>query len=381
MYEEIITYFFLLWILLTALAYFLHKKGKKVEVGFFIFIWRIKEASAFKVPEKIKNKLSKGATDLIPVGVGASIFSCYFISMNIVNFFVSRKEIPVAVPFLGVTLPVFHGLLAIITALVIHELMHGLLCSVEGVKMKSIGFILFFFFPAAFVEIDPESFEKADPVKKLKVLSAGSAGNIALALITLLIGFILFTGYLSNPAGVIIVSTTKGTPASAAGIKPYCVIKEINGTKINTIYDFFNYMNNTKPNQKINISTDKGNYVLVLVAHPKKPSKGFIGVMVDTFPYFNPRIPLPTHLSLEINKLIFWVFNINLVGTLNMMPAPFLDGEKFFNELYNLLSVKLKSESGKEKLKIAFSVWGAFNKVILAFILAFAVANFVKFLI
>ncbi len=92
----------------------------------------------------------------------------------------------------GVTLPwdqLPYIAIAIATAVVLHELMHGYAAVRYGIPIKSLGvFSLLYIFSGAFVEPDEENFKKAKTEAKVAVLSSGVAANVALAILAMIVG-------------------------------------------------------------------------------------------------------------------------------------------------------------------------------------------------
>ena len=86
----------------------------------------------------------------------------------------------IPVPGLGVVIP-FVGWVSLFIVLVVHEMSHGILMSYYKQKINSVGLVLAGLFPiGAFVEQEDKTFDKLDDKKSLLVLSAGSASNLLL---------------------------------------------------------------------------------------------------------------------------------------------------------------------------------------------------------
>ena len=64
--------------------------------------------------------------------------------------------------------------IGIAAVIIPHEFMHGIMCRLEGIRIKSVGWILLFVIPGAFVEPDEKQLQKAKRSTKLKVYAAGS---------------------------------------------------------------------------------------------------------------------------------------------------------------------------------------------------------------
>jgi hypothetical protein len=86
----------------------------------------------------------------------------------------------IPVPGLGIVIP-FVGWISLFIVLVVHEMSHGILMSYYKQKINSVGLVLAGLFPiGAFVEQEDKTFDKLDDKKSLLVLSAGSASNLLL---------------------------------------------------------------------------------------------------------------------------------------------------------------------------------------------------------
>ena len=108
--------------------------------------------------------------------------------LSLLGLFVDKQLCPalapvlpgVPVPGLGVVIPLV-GWISLFIVLVVHEMSHGILMSYYKEKINSVGLVLAGLLPiGAFVEQEDSSFDKLDDKKALLVLSAGSASNLLL---------------------------------------------------------------------------------------------------------------------------------------------------------------------------------------------------------
>ncbi|RLE50968.1 MAG: hypothetical protein DRJ20_02810, partial [Candidatus Methanomethylicota archaeon] len=76
-------------------------------------------------------------------------------------------------------------LIAFSIAIVVHEVSHGAAAVVEGVGVRSSGLLLLAVIPGAFVEVDENEFSRARLRSRLRILGAGSAANLVVALVLL----------------------------------------------------------------------------------------------------------------------------------------------------------------------------------------------------
>ncbi|MBI2625332.1 MAG: site-2 protease family protein [Candidatus Nealsonbacteria bacterium] len=90
------------------------------------------------------------------------------------------------IPGLNPFLPIFSGWIAIIIAIAVHELSHGVAARSVGVGVRSMGLMLFLGFPiGAFCEIDELSLIEKGFKDQIKVSSAGIVSNFVVALLAI----------------------------------------------------------------------------------------------------------------------------------------------------------------------------------------------------
>ncbi len=89
--------------------------------------------------------------------------------------------------------------------------------------------------------------------------------------------------------GIRIFNVLPGSPAEAAGIKPDMILVRADNIEIKGLEDFVNFMNSTKPGQKIDVQLQSNSSLnassaffstIELTKHPQDPSikKGFLGI-------------------------------------------------------------------------------------------------------
>ena len=133
------------------------------------------------------NRTRRGVSIFANVSVVAGFlmmgFAFWFLLSNISNFFVKPTEfsqLTVLIP--GVTLTsstsIAYFLLSIPIVLVIHEGAHGIVATLEKIKIKTGGFAIYIAMFAGFVEPDEEDFNKAKRISKLRVIGAGATSNV-----------------------------------------------------------------------------------------------------------------------------------------------------------------------------------------------------------
>ncbi len=147
------------------------------------------------------NDLVKRIADLNPrfwrvlgnVGVAASVgqvsFITYLLVKNLWSFFYAPEQASPVQPLIpGVTISVDSMpwfLLGAGIIILTHELGHGIMCYVEGVKVKSTAVMLAVITFGGAVEPDEESMEQASLMSKMRIFAIGSLINLATGLLTI----------------------------------------------------------------------------------------------------------------------------------------------------------------------------------------------------
>jgi membrane-associated protease RseP (regulator of RpoE activity) len=303
----------------------------------------------------------------IALGIGLMAFSIYFLLNNLLRFiFQTRLVSPVFPVIPGLTLRLYwlpYFVAGAVVAVLTHELAHGIIARLENIPVLSTGVLAAVVFFGAFVEPDEKVFEKAPLKVRLRVLAVGSSTNLVTALLT----FLLLSGLFEAPSGVIIQETLPNGPADRAGLGQWDVIYAINGNKTSTILDFVRYMNQTEPNEKIILSTNKGPKTVTTTL--SKTNRTIIGVVLFPFSSYRPsRLGLGHYLDINLFLTLFWIYLITLsLAIFNMFPLYPFDGERF-------LYYPLKKLLGKRKLKLR----EALNAIFLSLLAGNMLLSFVR---
>jgi membrane-associated protease RseP (regulator of RpoE activity) len=318
--------------------------------------------------------------------------------------------IPGVNDFIPFTFAVWLGLLA---TMVVHEFGHAVLCRVEGIRVRSMGILMAVIPIGAFVEPDEEDQEKTKGIKKMRMFGAGITNNILLgiacfALVVFLLGFAV---PVTTP---LIHGVYQDSPASAAGVVPNTLIKEVNGIPVSSRDEVATLLNRTRPGDTVTLlAENKGatsTYVLTLASWPKgtgNHTSGFMGVSyydatavkeqfglfsqpvglvlllaipiysfidpsswgqfslltIDTVDTIMWQVPFPQYWT--VIQLLFWCGWFNLVvGTFNALPLVPLDGGYILREGVDRIMDR------RGLLKYAAWVSGAVSYVMLAVLLA-----------
>ena len=277
-------------------------------------------------------------------------FAFWFLIDNISKFFAAPAEfaeLTVLIP--GVTLTsgsaIAGFLLSLPVVLIVHEGAHGIVATLEKIRVKSGGFAVFIAVFAGFVEPDEEEFEKAKKISKLRVIGAGATANVifALALGALLLTNPYFalvlpeqvTGaFYESPEGVKVLEVMPGFGAERAGMAVGDAITRIDGVRINTLADFQGV--ELLPGQTAEISVLRDGQEIELpveiMASPDDPGRGLMGIIRDN------ALPVPVYGVIEwdpqVSMYLLWLWMISFfIGIINMLPLPILDGGKFIHSI------------------------------------------------
>ena len=369
--DNAIIYVLIAWVVILAIA----KSLKLEKHGFTIKAYSLtyKNTQVQSALSKMLTRTKRGIRVFADVSVIAGFlmmgFAFWFLLANIANFFVEPTEfaeLTVLIP--GVTLTsasaILYFLLSIPIVLVMHEGAHGIVATLEKIKIKTGGFAIFIALFAGFVEPDEEEFDKAKKISKLRVIGAGATSNVLFAFV---LGAILLTNplfalilpepflewFYDAPEGVGIISIIEGSGAEKAGLQKNDVITGIDDIAIITPVDF--QKADLKPGDTVTVTVQRDGQLLQLpveiMPSPDDPDKGLVGIMRDSAFY------KPVYNFIEwdpqVSMFLLWLWMISFfIGIINMLPLPILDGGKF---IYTIIE---KKASERKITAIMFSIYG-----------------------
>jgi membrane-associated protease RseP (regulator of RpoE activity) len=257
--------------------------------------------------------------------------------------------LPSPVPFFTVGLgyvlvPFWFWLIAIVTILVPHEMLHGIIARAEKLRLKSVGLLLLAIFPGAFVEPDEAQLKRAPLITRLRVYSAGSFANFLTAGVILALTAFVIWPALVTP-GITVVDVNATSPAGLAGMTAGTVLYSVNGTQITSTYDEYMKGHNflldeigaPSPGAVLNFSSSNQSYVIKLEDVGNVSYSGIFYIPntnVDVIFFLTVLIPLLT---------ILWNLSY-LVGLFNILPLPALDG----GLMLDAVSQKMSKKYGKQ---------------------------------
>ena len=369
--ENAIIYVLIAWVVILIVA----KSLKLEKHGFTIKAYSLtyKNSQVQSVLSKMLTRTRRGIRVFADVSVIAGFlmmgFAFWFLISNIANFFVEPTEfaeLTVLIP--GVTLTsasaILYFLLSIPIVLVVHEGAHGIVASLEKIKIKTGGFAIFIALFAGFVEPDEKEFDNAKKISRLRVIGAGATANVifAFALGAILLTNPLFAMILPDPLlewfyeapdGVNIISIIEDSGAEKAGLQKNDVITGIQGVPIITPLDFQKV--DLNPGETVTVTVNRDGqqleFPVEIMPSPDDPDKGLVGIMRDNAFY------KPVYNFIEwdpqVSMFLLWLWMISFfIGIINMLPLPILDGGKF---IYTIIE---KKASEVKINAIMFSVYG-----------------------
>ena len=366
----------IIYVLIAWVIIFVAAKALKLErFGFTIKPYSLtyKNTQVQSALSKMLTRTKRGIRVFADVSVVAGFlmmgFAFWFLLTNISNFFVEPTEfaeLTILIP--GVTLTsasaILYFLLSIPIVLVIHEGAHGIVATLEKIKIKTGGFAIFIALFAGFVEPDEKEFDDARKISKLRVIGAGATSNVIFAfalgailltnpLFALILPEPLLEWFYDAPDGVGIISIIEGSGAEKAGLQKNDVITGIDDIAIITPVDF--QKADLKPGDIVTVTVQRDGQLLQLpveiMPSPDDPDKGLVGIMRDSAFY------KPVYNFIEwdpqVSMFLLWLWMISFfIGIINMLPLPILDGGKF---IYTIIE---KKASERKVNAIMFSIYG-----------------------
>lgn len=262
---------------------------------------------------------------------------------------------PTSLPGIFVV-PWWIWIIGVAVVIIPHEFMHGIMCRLDKIRIKSVGWILLAVIPGAFVEPDENQLKKARRSTKLKVYAAGSFANIVIAMVVLVVASVYFSASFSHSG--VFVATLNNTPAADAGLAGS--ITGIDNYPVRSADDVRIILEKYKPGDVVDVKTLEGDmvapsfvldqadffipkpvavtntteektYKITLSEHPER-GVAYLGVSV-LFPSMR-YAGQDFEVYRTIATLLLWIYVFNLgIGIVNILPIKPLDGGLLFEEL------------------------------------------------
>lgn len=339
---------------------------RSIERTSIIMLWRTEKG--LKGVDFLAKKLKKIWMIISSFAVLISIPIMIFVVLNLAESASDILTVPGAPPGLApaipgvrvpgspIFIPFWYGIIALVTVLIVHEVMHAVISRSEGLNVKSLGIFFVTFIPlGAFAEPDEEALEKSSLKTKLRVYAAGSFGNFLLMILAILLLSTVLMPVMFRPDHITIAQVFNGTPAEAYGLKENSSVLSINSIAVSSSGEFFDVVRSIRPNEEVTILTDKGEVTLIAAKRPeqkigilgrllrrkKTDERGYIGITIL------PVLVVKTSVSDVVGetipwmlvKQLTWIYLLNLfIGITNLLPIFPLDGGKIFEEIVKKVS-------------------------------------------
>ncbi len=352
--ENAIIYVLIAWVIIivTAKALKLDRYGFEIKAYSLVYKNKGVQSVLTRMLTRTKRGIRVFADVSVVAGFAMMGFAFWFLLSNIAKYFSTPTEfaeLTVLIP--GVTLTssasIAYFLLSIPIVLVIHEGAHGIVATLEKIKIKTGGFAIFIAMFAGFVEPDEEEFNKAKKISKLRVIGAGATSNVIFAFA---LGAILLTNpffaiilpepilstFYESPDGVRVISLIEGGGAEAAGIQAGDIITEINGVPIVSFVDFQKVELEPGDTAQVTVLRDSQeiDFNVQIMESPDDPERGLVGIMRDNTFAYKPVYNFIEWNNPQLSMFLFWLWMISFfIGIINMLPLPILDGGKFIHSI------------------------------------------------
>lgn len=243
-------------------------------------------------------------------------------------------------PLTGETIPIIDLFLILGIIIIVHESMHGIIGISEKIKMKSAGLGLLAVIPMAFVEPDQKSYENAKKISKLRMLIAGSLGNLILAFTVILISGFLLSPFISSNiiySNLSIIAIT-GLPANISGIPANVSLYSVGEYTTSNASDLYKALALIPINETINITTSNGTFLIKTIKSPYYENMSYLGITVANDWDYSSNLSnveiLGVRILIRILKFLNLLANLSLsIGIINLFPLWITDGGKVVLEL------------------------------------------------
>ncbi len=376
--QNAIIYVLIGWVAVLAVAKGLRLEKRGFELKAYSLVYKNYQVQS--VLSGMLGRTRRGIRVFADVSVVAGFmmmgFAFWFLLDNIFKFvFIPSEAAELTVLIPGITLTSGYAIAAFLLSLpivlVVHEGAHGIVATLEKIRVKSGGFAVFIAIFAGFVEPDEEEFEKAKKISKLRVIGAGATANVifALALGALLLTNPVFALVLPEqvvdafyvaPEGVKVLEITSGFGAEKAGMAVGDVITQINEARVNTWVDLQEI--ELLPGQTADVSVLRSGqeitFPVEIMPSPDDPEIGRMGIIRDNASH----TPIYDFIQWDphVSMYLLWLWLISFfIGIINMLPLPILDGGKF---IHSIIVDKI-SEAGVNRIMwsiyaFTFAVFG-----------------------
>lgn len=181
------------------------------------------------------------------------------------------------IPGVNQFIPLVWGWVALLVTMVVHEMAHGILCRVEGVRVKSMGLAMLVFPVAAFVEPDDEELfgtakkqAVATRSARVRILSAGVISNFIVAVLAMALFFGPVIGAITPLDRVVVADVENGTAGDLAGFQKSMILLGVNGESIGSLEELYQNFNNHSGYSELNLKNGDRTMDLPLKGMPQR---------------------------------------------------------------------------------------------------------------
>jgi len=398
------------------------EKQRAIEFSFPILTLRTQKLTGFfdrLGALRISGALSWLSPIIVPIVAGIGLFMLFSSLVTVLGApavrEISRTLGPGAyllLPGINPVLPVFYGWLAIICAMTIHEIAHGVVARNLGLRVKSSGLLFLIFIPiGAFVDVDETQIARARPRNSLRVMAAGVGANIVVAMVCILGVLLIVNGLTPVVDGVYVYDVIDGMPADQAGILAKDVFVSADGIQISNYEQLKALLDSKTPGDEINLTVTRGEkwdkLFSTSVELVESDGRAIMGVNLSELmtrerlsyyqnfslsslslylvppalapglvPFSDSAAPLYSHLLGEVwhvyANILFWLWFVNVnVAVFNALPIYPMDGGRMFNIMLEYILGRRVGEKTVHRITIAVTV------TLIAVVLLIAVIPFI----
>lgn len=158
----------------------------------------------------------------------------------------------IGLPGINPVIPIGYGILALIIAVGLHELCHGVLARANDIKIKTLG-VLFCVVPVgAFVEQDDDEMRNASARRRDRVAAAGVMSNFVMAIgFFLALSLVVSSSVHTEANGVGVEGVISGTPAQNISLQAGDIIVAVNGTQTPNLGELREALGAAHPGQTV----------------------------------------------------------------------------------------------------------------------------------
>ena len=369
------------------------------------FIAMLRTKVGLKLMDKLGTKYREFFRIVGYLAIGAGILGLIFISFMIVHQLFTLIFFPkpgtgiallipgVKIPGSPVFVPLWYGIITIFIIATVHELSHGVLARVYGLKVLNSGIVFFGPIIGAFVEPDEKKLLKQSDVCQYSVFAAGPFSNIVLAAFIFVVwllllpptapvitnsdglfqGSSLYDNFI-EPEGVIIDNLNSSLPAAKAGLKEGMLITEVNNHPIRTFEDFRFEFQRMEPEDVVTVRANNSVFDVKTGINPENERFAYFGIgsLTTSFVFVEgvegTFKEILYNIILWFSGLFFWIWALSLaIGLINLLPLGPVDGGRIFQ----LMARKLMGDNKKGDKLWKWVSWFYVGVLVLTLILSY----------